>query len=309
MLEMLKRLVAGERKQTRQRNGAAPSEFVTSAYRILLGREAAASEVGACIGRLRQGLSRETFLLEICGSDEFKMKQSSDGQSHRQDADIINDKTFMHIYDLCREFTMTSIYNMFALYSAVNYLVKAQVPGDVVECGVWRGGSAMLAALTLMKVGDANRKIFLYDTFEGMPKPATQDVRHDGQSAETLWAEQGGDRESQWARASQKEVEDNMAGTSYPKDRVIYVKGKVEETIPSVIPSKVALLRLDTDWYESTKHELTELFPRLSRGGALLVDDYGWWKGSRAAVDEYFSDKPILLNRICPSGARLGLKL
>ena len=99
-----------------------------------------------------------------------------------------------------------------------------------------------------------------------------------------------------------------MALTKYPENNIIYVKGKVEETIPKIIPSKIALLRLDTDWYESTKHELNHLYPILSKNGVLIIDDYGYWAGAKRAVDEYFFDEQILLNRI-DSDARIGIKI
>jgi hypothetical protein len=86
------------------------------------------------------------------------------------------------------------------------------------------------------------------------------------------------------------------------------IAGKVEETLPEHAPESIALLRLDTDWYESTRHELEHLFPRVVAGGVLLLDDYGHWKGSRKAVDEYFAAQGItmLLNRVDYTG-RLGI--
>ena len=82
-------------------------------------------------------------------------------------------------------------------------------------------------------------------------------------------------------------------------ERIHFVEGKVEDTIPAHAPERIALLRLDTDWYESTRHELEHLYPRLSRGGVLIIDDYGHWQGARQAVDEYFGDAhAALLNRI-----------
>jgi hypothetical protein len=78
----------------------------------------------------------------------------------------------------------------------------------------------------------------------------------------------------------------------------------VEETIPQHAPEQISVLRLDTDWYSSTKHELMHLFPRLSKNGVLIIDDYGHWAGARKAVDEYFADQTIqpLLNRIDQTG-------
>src|SRR5690606_23062787 len=95
-----------------------------------------------------------------------------------------------------------------------------------------------------------------------------------------------------------------MSLSAYPAGNIRYVAGKVEDTIPAVIPDKIAILRLDTDWYSSTKHELVHLFPKLSNGGILIIDDYGHWEGARKAVDEYFEETGtrIYLSRIDETG-------
>jgi hypothetical protein len=100
------------------------------------------------------------------------------------------------------------------------------------------------------------------------------------------------------------EVRGNVFSTGYPKDKIHFIEGKVENTIPLNMPRKIALLRLDTDWYQSTKHELIHLFPLLQRNGVLIIDDYGHWEGARKAVDEYVSGNSIciLLNRIDYTG-------
>jgi O-methyltransferase len=105
-------------------------------------------------------------------------------------------------------------------------------------------------------------------------------------------------------------VMEAIESTAYPSEKVHYIKGMVEQTIPEFVPKKIALLRLDTDWYESTKHELEHLFPRLSKGGVLIIDDYGHWQGARKAVEEYLkkNDVKILLNRIDYTG-RMGVKI
>jgi hypothetical protein len=104
------------------------------------------------------------------------------------------------------------------------------------------------------------------------------------------------------------EVRANLAATGYPLNKVRFIKGDVLQTIPAQAPQKISLLRLDTDWYKSTSHEMVHLYPRLSSKGVLLIDDYGHWKGSRQAVDEYFaSNDPILLNRLDYTG-RIGIK-
>lgn len=220
------------------------------------------------------------------------------------------DPAFLPILRRCQPATMTSTERLYALYKAVEYLSIAQVAGDFVECGVWRGGSMMCAALTLLQAEDTSRRLYLYDTFEGMVPPGTADVDFTGQAATAqLSAEQRTEDSYIWAYATLGAVRQNMASTGYPEDRISYVRGSVEQTIPGTVPDKIALLRLDTDWYASTRHELDYLFPRLVRGGVLIIDDYGHWQGARRAVDEYFaaSDVKVLLNRIDYTG-RIGVR-
>lgn len=206
---------------------------------------------------------------------------------------------------------MTSPERMHALYQAVNYVTDAGVPGDVVECGVWRGGSSMLSALSLLAREDASRTLWLYDTFEGMTPPGELDVKFDGASADELLAAQepSADAVNDWCVATIDDVRANMESTGYPAERVRYVQGKVENTIPMEAPDGIAILRLDTDWFESTQHELVHLYPRLAPGGVLIVDDYGWWRGAREAVDRYFADHDVrmLLGRVDQTG-RMGVK-
>ena len=103
-----------------------------------------------------------------------------------------------------------------------------------------------------------------------------------------------------WAIASFDEVRNNMLMTGYAEELLHFVVGDVLTTLPTLAPEKIALLRLDTDWYESTAHELRNLWPRLQPGGILIIDDYGWWKGARRAVDEWMKDLPqrLFLHRI-----------
>ena len=87
-----------------------------------------------------------------------------------------------------------------------------------------------------------------------------------------------------------KDVRRNVLSTGYPSEKFHFIEGKVEDTIPASAPEKIALLRLDTDWYESTKHEMTHLFPRLASKGILIIDDYSCWDGARKAIDEYMAE-------------------
>jgi O-methyltransferase len=144
-----------------------------------------------------------------------------------------------------------------------------------------------------------------------MPAPGDRDVRNDtGEHAADILATRGREDNVFWARAPLELVQQNIGSTAYPSALVAYHKGKVEDTLPDLAPERVALLRLDTDWYESTRHELVHLYPRLASGGVLIIDDYGFWRGARQATDEYFreSGAKILLNRIDATG-RIGVKI
>jgi len=201
---------------------------------------------------------------------------------------------------------MTSAERINALIEATKYLVKEKIDGDFVECGVWKGGSVMAMALTLKEMGEV-REIYLYDTFSGMSAPS--DV--DGEAAMEMFSKtRTSEDSSQWLLSPIEEVEKNILETGYPKEKCHFIKGKVEDTIPMIIPQKIALLRLDTDFYESTKHELVHLFPRLSPKGVLIIDDYGCWQGARKAVDEYIIDNKlcIFLNRVDSQG-RIAIKM
>jgi O-methyltransferase len=197
----------------------------------------------------------------------------------------------------CQPFSLTGFDRMAGLIAAVNFISRHRIPGDIVECGVWRGGSMMVIARTLLRLGDVGRTLYLYDTFEGMPTPAEVDRSFTGRSAqEEMDATPAG--EGIWARATIEDVQANLRSTGYPLDKIRYIKGQVEATIPATLPAHISLLRLDTDWYASTKHELVHLFPLLDRQGLLIIDDYGHYQGAKKAVDEYFAGQPIFLHRL-----------
>ncbi len=215
-------------------------------------------------------------------------------------SDIEQDKKFLELYKKVKDCTLVPVERCFTLYQTVKYIIKNNIEGDLVECGVWKGGSSMLMAYILKDAGENNRKIYLYDTFEGMTKPGDMD----GQEEKEQW-EQGRvtDTLNNMCYSPIEEVKANMERTGYPAEKIIMVKGKVEDTLPGTLPSKISLLRLDTDWYESTKHELQHLYPLLIKNGVLIVDDYGAWQGARKAVDEYFKDIPnVFLGRIDYTG-------
>jgi hypothetical protein len=215
---------------------------------------------------------------------------------------------FTALFADCHRYTMTSPERMYALYKAVEYIVRNRVPGDLVECGVWKGGSSMMMALALAHFGDTTRTLYLYDTFAGMPAPGELDVDYKGADSAPTWESLQRDGHNEWCYSPLDEVKRNLARTGYPAERVVYVQGKVEDTIPGTLPERTALLRLDTDWYSSTRHELEHLYPGLVAGGVLVLDDYGTWQGARQATDEYFAARgPLLLNRIDSTG-RIAVK-
>jgi O-methyltransferase len=211
----------------------------------------------------------------------------------------------LRIIEEVTPFTMTSPERIAALCDAVDYLTRFNIRGDFVECGVWRGGSVLAAIRKLQQQNQRQREIWLYDTFEGMTPPTSADVDFLGQDALTLLSHTDrNDPASVWCCSQLEEVQSLLIGSGYPAEQIHFIQGAVERTIPQHLPEQIALLRLDTDWYESTKHELIHLIPRMAPGGVLIIDDYGHWEGCRRAVDEYFENfpVPVLLQRIDYTG-------
>lgn len=207
--------------------------------------------------------------------------------------------------EFVRPYTATSPERINALCEAVRYVDHNKIPGAIVECGVWRGGSVMAAARTLIELRDTSRDLYLFDTFSGMVEPGAYDLAPDGTPAAARYVKEAraDGSGSRWCEASLEDVQAAVGLTGYPPERLHFEVGRVEVTIPTRAPDRIAILRLDTDWYESTSHELVHLYPRISLGGVLIVDDYGVWQGSRRAVDEFFAGRQRpLLNRIDDSG-------
>jgi O-methyltransferase len=234
----------------------------------------------------------------------------------------VSDREFAGADPECRRiveaalpYTMTGVMRLRALVEAVRYCEAAAIPGSYAECGVWQGGSVLAMILTLQERGVADRDIYLFDTFEGMTEPTEDDSSDLEPDALQTWREAEARGEQPWrgffdpATFSERSVHERLLGTGYPPERIHVVRGRVEDTIPADAPDQLALLRLDTDWYESTHHEMVHLYPALERGGVLIIDDYGHWKGARRAVDEYFGDHgpPVMLTPIDYS-ARLSVK-
>jgi len=201
-----------------------------------------------------------------------------------------------------KPYTMTGAHRQWTLLRAIDYIEANEIPGDIVECGVWRGGNMMMIKEYRRDQGK-KRRMFLYDTFAGMTEPDEIDLGTDGLSARRLYSKYRRDDHTDWAYASLPEVTDNFTRYGLLDDTVIFREGLVEQTLKEdPLPQQIALLRLDTDWYESTKCELEVLYPRLSTGGVLVIDDYGAWLGAQKATNEFFGNRlPILfpIDRAC----------
>lgn len=226
------------------------------------------------------------------------------------------DPEVLQIYERVRPYTMTNLLRVNALVHGVRYVVRRGIEGAFVECGVWRGGSVMAMLLELQRLGVTDRDIYLYDNFEGMSLPTAADTSPFEQPALVTVQNARSVGQKGWHHFfrdeifSFEQVRAAVLATGYPAERIRFVKGDIGETIPAQAPERIALLRLDTDWYDSTRHELVHLYPRLRQGGVLLIDDYGHWDGCRKAVDEYFAAGdagPVLLNRV-DYAARLAIK-
>lgn len=218
------------------------------------------------------------------------------------------------IIDRVQPYTFTSVERVQSLIDAVRYVVDRGVPGAFSECGTWKGGSVLAMILTLQELGIDDRDIVVYDTFEGMTEPTDHDTSaFDPPALETWQAAQATDSTA-WSEYfsaetfNEEAVRTLLESTGYPAQRIRLVRGPVEETIPEHAPGELALLRLDTDWYESTRHELLHLYPRLAPAGVLIIDDYGHWDGARRAVDEYFAEHPSVLLQRVDYTARMAVK-
>ncbi len=227
-------------------------------------------------------------------------------ENERRRAEVVGlsdvDPGVLAIIEKTRPYTLTSAERVAALCAAVDYVVSANVSGSIVECGVWRGGSLAAAALRLVDLEATDRDLYGYDTFTGMTEASSLDIDYRGKSWSD-WQPPGAPDPG----AALVDVESLMRTTGYPPERVHLVAGDVSETLTAHAPDQVALLRLDTDWYESTLLELTHLYPRLEVGGVLIVDDYGHYRGARKAVDDYFETHRIFLHRIDYTG-RIAVK-
>lgn len=199
--------------------------------------------------------------------------------------------------NIVQPYSMTSQERIIALYNSLEYIRHNNISGDLVECGVWRGGNILGIMEYLLFYNMTDRIIWLYDTFQGMTNPSEFDTDHKGTPATNIM-------ESVRCYASIDDVQNILHKSKYDKNKIKYIIGDINQTllINSNIPNSIALLRLDTDWYESTKTELNILYPKLLDKGVLIIDDYGHWQGCKRATDEFFLNKNIIINYIDYTG-------
>tara|TARA_B110001450_G_scaffold242476_1_gene252838 strand:- start:55 stop:813 length:759 start_codon:yes stop_codon:yes gene_type:complete len=191
------------------------------------------------------------------------------------------------------EYSLTPLVRRWTLIKSIHYINKKNLVGDIVECGIWRGGNLFLAK----KIQDQysrtiKRKLYGFDTFEGMPEPSIYDGKKTNEIYQNFKM-----KNEPWTKASLDDVKNSSKELFSDTGDFNFIKGMVEDTLKNKknLPNKIALLRLDTDFYESTKIELDILYPLLVDRGILIIDDYGDFPGCRKAVDEYFADKSVLM--------------
>jgi hypothetical protein len=198
-------------------------------------------------------------------------------------------------YVLDKKITQLSLPRLIATVNACKYAIENDIDGDFVECGVWRGGNALVMA-ELIKLYQSPKKVWMYDTFTGMTFPTKRDKDFLGNDAVQMYQkhQRVGFNESLGGPASLEEVKQNFKDKNLFGNNLNFICGDVKETLSAEknLPRSISVLRLDTDWYASTILELETLYPRLTVEGTLLIDDYGHWQGSRAAVDQYFINYP-----------------
>ena len=188
---------------------------------------------------------------------------------------------------IVRPYTMTTPPRINALFQSMEYIRENGIKGDYVECGVWRGGNILGMMRYLEYHNNTEQNIWLYDTFCGMTPPESVDVDFmENKAADIL--------DQVFCLNSLDEVKQALTHSNYPSEKVKYVIGDICETLllKENVPDKIALLRLDTDWYNSTKIELEVLWDKLEMGAPCIIDDYGHWQGCRKAVDEFFGNLP-----------------
>lgn len=203
-------------------------------------------------------------------------------------------------YNIVRPFTMTSKERIDELFESLELIRINEIEGDFVECGVWKGGNILGVMEYFDFFNIKDKKIWLYDTFRGMTTPTSVDIDLNGKKASDIL-------NKVLCLSPLEEVKKTLSYSKFDEQKIKIIEGDVCSTLnyENNIPSKVCILRLDTDFYESTKKELEVLFPKLVKNGILIVDDYGHWQGSKLSVDEYFNKSTLEIKKIDYTGIKI----
>lgn len=238
------------------------------------------------------------FLKNIIASFGFTITRTADPFAETIELTIEEKSLIKSIKDM--NLTMTSIKSLIATLKACKYVIENDIDGDFVECGVWRGGHAILAS-KIFKLYGIDKRVYLFDTFTGMTEPSKYDINTNSKkSAFNQFNNSQMDGYNSWCYASIEDVKNNFLSFDLTLSKQqVFVEGDVSKTLlhANNLPLNICILRLDTDWYQSTKDSLNVLYPLLLCKGVLILDDYGHWDGARKAVDEYFLNcdfKPLL---------------
>jgi len=204
------------------------------------------------------------------------------------------------VCEICIKYSMTPLVRLWAMIQAIKEVRNKNLEGDIVECGVWKGGYLILSQL-LVEEFKMDKAVYGYDTFQGMTEPGDMDIEKEtGTPAKVEWEKHKSKDHNSWCLSTIEEVQKTIKNNVKNCGNVKLIQGKVEDTLKEEknLPKTISVLRLDTDWYESTKLELEVLYPRLVKGGVLIIDDYGCWEGSKKAVDEYFKGSDVWLHYV-----------
>lgn len=180
--------------------------------------------------------------------------------------------------------TMIGMKRLDNLQHCIADVLANDVPGDIIETGVWRGGASIFMRAVLRAHGDTERTVWLADSFQGLPKP--EPGRYPADREDRLWRMTG-------LIVSVDEVKENFARYGLLDDQVKFLKGWFSETLPNAPIERVAVMRLDGDMYQSTIEALEALYPKLSVGGYVIIDDFGAIPGCRQAVTDFRATKGI----------------
>ncbi len=228
----------------------------------------------------------------------YELFPDIDKQRNPADFPDIQEPFFWETLERCKPYSLLGAEAFYNVFCAVEYIARCAIPGDIVECGVFLGGTVLAIGEFARHFGLSDRQFYLYDTFDGFPKGVSEVDLH----GKTVNFRSGA--------SFLEQTRSVVAQSAYPQDKFHFIAGPVEETLLEFRPERVALLRLDTDYFQSTRVELERLYPSLSPGGVLIVDDYGCFQGARRATDKFFEEhRPRMLLFRINFSVRSGIKI